>query len=305
MDFKSYTMKHSLLYIFLSMTFALINVNGLTAQEDSSTPTIQPTIMAIPFVGEGKSTRKAYEYNELTRIAITKVKEAFDDRGVNTIDFRAKLKQLQNSEALTEDQEYSIKDEVIKISGADIYIEVEASKDYSKTGNSATVIMTAFDAFSSESLANKVATSPKFNTDNYEKLVQKAVESEIDNLLNTIQDKFTLMLEQGKTVTMEIGIEAGAGIDFDYEPDDSGMLLSDLVEEWMEDNAHKGYFHVQGTSATKMVFDIVKVPIKDKNGNNFRVSKFVAEMRKYFNSVDIKASRTIVGSAVTLTLSEN
>ena len=270
---------YSFLFILI---FSMTSVSSLKAQGDATAPTIQPTIMAIPFVKEGQSTRKGYEHNELTRIAMTKVKEAFDDRGVNTIDFRAKLKQLQNSEALTEEQEYSIKDEVIKMSGADIYIEVEASKDYSRTGNSVTVIMTAFDAFSAESLANKVGTSPKFKTDNYEKLAQKAVEGEIDNLLNTIQEKFTIMVENGKTLTMEIGIETGAGIDFDHEPDDSGDYLSELIEEWMAENSHNGYFHSQGTSSTKMVFDIVKVPLKDEKGNNYRVSKFVSNMRKYF-----------------------
>ena len=300
-------MKYTLTYISFIIALVMLQMNSLVAQEAASTettPTIQPTIMAIPYVGQGQSTRRGYDYSEINRIAITKVKEAFDDRGVNTIDFRAKLKQLQNSEALTEDQEYSIKDEVIKISGADIYVEVEASKNYSKTGNSVTVIMTAYDAFSAESLANKVATSPKFNTDNYEKLTQKAVEQEIDNLLNTIQDKFTMMVDQGRTITMEIGIEAGSEIDFDFEPDDSGMYLSEIVEEWMADNAKNGYFHTQGTSATKMIFDIVKIPLKDEKGRNYRVSKFVSELRKYFKSLDVKADRTIVGNAVTITLDQ-
>ena len=116
---------------FFLLSLAIVfSLNGLVAQDsETSQATIQPTIMAIPFAKEGQSTRKNYEYNELNRIAITKVKEAFDQRGVNTIDFRAKLKQLQNSEALTENQELSLKDEVIKISGADIYVEVEANKD--------------------------------------------------------------------------------------------------------------------------------------------------------------------------------
>lgn len=299
-------MKLNLISIFMLISVLMINSTALKAQgtDAATAPTIQPTIMAIPFVKEGQSTINGYERNELTRIAMTKVKEAFDDRGVNTIDFRAKLKQVQNSAALTEDQEYSIKDEVIKMSGADIYVEVEASKDYSRTGNSVTVIMTAYDAFSAESLANKVGTSPKFKTDNYEKLAQKAVEGEIDNLLNTIQEKFTMMVEQGRTITVEVGIEAGAGIDFDHEPDDSGSYLSELLEEWMTSNSKNGYFHVQGTSSTRMFFDIVKVPLKDAKGNNYRVSKFVSKMRKYFKSLGIKADRTIVGNAVTITLSE-
>lgn len=281
--------------------FLLLSVS-LLAQEEQLT--IQPTIMAIPFAKEGSSTRAVYESNELSRIAITKVKEAFDQRGVNTIDFRAKLKQLQNSEALTEDQEMTLKDEVIKISGADIYVEVEANKDYSKTGNSVTCILTAFDAFSGESLANKVATSPKFKTTNYEKLTQKAIEAEIDNLLNTIQEKFNEIIANGRTITMEVGIEIGSEIDLDSEVDDSGYYLSEIIEEWVEENAHKNYFHIQGQSETKMIFDIIKVPLKDKSGKNYRVSKFVIALRKFLKAKGVKVARTITGSAVTITLSK-
>jgi hypothetical protein len=283
------------LLLLITLTFG-----GLTAQESV---TIQPTIMAIPFAKENQSTRKAYEYSELNRIAITKVKEAFDQRGVNTIDFRAKLKQLQNSEALTEDQELTLKDAVIKLSGADIYVEIEANKDHSRTGNSVTAIMTAYDAFSGESLANKVATSPKFKTDNFEKLTQKAIEAEVDNLLNTIQEKFTLIIENGRTVTMEVGIEIGSDIDLDEEVGDDGDLLSEVIEEWVEENAFNNYYHIQGTSATKMVFDQIKVPLKLDNGRNFKVSKFAVNFRKFLREYDIKAQRTITGSSIVVTLS--
>lgn len=290
-------MKHSTILIII----ILLSAFTLSAQDEQ--PTIQPTIMVIPFAKEGSSTRQMYEYSELNRIALTKVKEAFDQRGVNTIDFRAKLKQLQNSEALTDDQELTLKDEVIKMSGADIYVEIEANKDYSSSGNSVTTIMTAYDAFSSESLANKVSSSPKFQTDNFEKLTQKAIEAEVDNLLNTIQEKFNLILENGRTVTMEVGIEIGSDIDLDSEVDDSGYYLSELIEEWVAENALKGYFHLQGQSETKMIFDIIKVPVKDANGNNYRVSKFVIALRNFMKEKGVKVDRTITGSAITVTLS--
>jgi len=146
-------------------------VNLLHAQNEvqaDMNKNIQPTIMVIPFAPKGVQLRDAYEKNELVRIAVTKVKEGFDSRGVNTIDLRGKLKQSANTAALQDGQEESDKDDVIRNSGADIYVEVEATKDKSSTGNSATVIMTAYDAFSGESFANKVSTSQKFYTDNFD-----------------------------------------------------------------------------------------------------------------------------------------
>ena len=54
---------------------------------------------------------------------------------------------------------------------------------------------------------------------------------------------------------------------------DSGDLLSDAIEDWVSDNSFKNYYHLQGTTESKMIFDIVKVPLKDDRGRNYRLSK--------------------------------
>lgn len=289
--------------LFLTLNIALLAQTETTATTTAAEqPTIQPTIMAIPFAGKGQSLRRVFESNELVRIAITKVKEGFDNRGVNTIDLRAKLKQLNNNDVLTEDQQSTIKDELIGLSGADIYVEVEANKNPSKTGNSVTVIMTAYDAVSGESLANKVATSPSFYTDNYEKLTEKAVESEIENLLNTMMEKFNDIVENGRTTVLTIGLSEEADFDMDMETD-SGDLLSEVIEEWVSDNAFKNYYHIQGTTETKMIFDIVKVPLRDEKGRNYRLSKLAAKLRNFMKKQGIAATRTIQGNNIVITLS--
>lgn len=287
--------------IFGTLLLALISLSLVTAQDEKPTM-IQPTIMAIPYTPEGQSLRRNFEHNELLRIAITKVKEAFDERGVNTIDFRAKLKQMNNNGTLTEEQQHSIKDDVIALSGADVYIEVEAKKNLSGTGNSVTVIMTAYDASSGESLANKVSTSPKFRTNSFGKLTEKAVEAEIDNLLNTIQDKFNDIVENGRTITLNIGLSEDIDYDFDSEVDDSGDLLSDLIEDWVQSTSFKNYYHLQGVTDTKMIFDLVKIPLKDDRGRTYRVSKFGAKFKKFLKSKGLDASRVMNGNNLVFTL---
>lgn len=286
------------------MAFCCLMVSTLVAQNEKAaeTKTAQPTIMAIPFARENQSLRSVYEANELVRIAITKVKEGFDKRGVNTIDLRAKLKQTNNNAALQENQISETKDEVISISGADVYIEVEASPNYSNTGNSANVIMTAYDAFSGESFGNKVSNSPKVYTDNFEKLIEKAVEAELDNLLNTIQEKFTDIVENGRTITVNIGFDEGSDLNMDSELDDSGDLLSDLIEAWMEKNAFKSQYHLQGVTSNKQTFDLVKIPLFDETGKNYRVTKFASEFRKFIKSLSVDVKQTVQGNNLVFTI---
>ena len=58
---------------------------------DKSVQTVQPKIMVIPYVKEGEDLRTILEDDVNKRIAITKIKEAFDNRGFTTVDFAARL----------------------------------------------------------------------------------------------------------------------------------------------------------------------------------------------------------------------
>lgn len=288
--------------VFLILFFALLKFSIFG--QSTEVKTAQPTIMVIPFAKENESLRTVYENSEILRIAMTKAKEAFDKRGVNTIDLIAKIKQTNNNSVLQEGQESDFKDDVIAVSGADIYVVVEASKNFSNSGNSANVILSAYDAFSGESLANKTGNSPKIYTDNYEKLVEKAIENEIDNLLNTIQEKFTLIHENGRSIVLTIGVEAGSGLNMDSEVNKEGDLLSELIEEWVEKNAFKSQYHTQGITANKIVFDLVKIPVFGEDGNNFRIRDFTSKFRKYLKTLNLNSSQTVQGNNLVFTISQ-
>jgi len=292
--------------IYLIILLSLLSLWPISAQDsaEKEQATVQPTIMVIPFAAKGQSIRAAYERNEMVRIAITKLKEAFDTRGVNTIDLRGKLKQVSNNDVLTEDQQKELKDDVIELSGADIYVEVEASKNMGQGGNSANVIMTAYDAFSGESLANKVSTSPKFRTDDFEKLIEKAVEAESENFLNTIQEKFNTIQKVGRTAVLHVGIDSEASFDLDHEVGADGDLLSEVVEDWVEQNAYKNYYHLQGATENRMIFDIVKVPLKDEKGRNYRVTKLAASFRKFVQGLGYDLDRIVNGNTLILTIKD-
>lgn len=289
---------------YMKLYFIFMLIAGATtgyAFSPDSMPA-QPTLMPIPFTPQGKSTRAAFEENELMRISITKVKEAFDNRGVNTIDFRAKLKQIGNTEVQEGDQKADIKDDLIRMSGADIYIEVEANPNYSNEGNSVTIILSAYDAFSGESLANKVSTSPKFYTTSFEKLVEKAVEDKIEDFLNTLNTKFQDIRENGRTVVLTIGIGNDQNFDMDTEINSDGDLLSDAIEDFVANNAFKGKYHLQGISTNKIIFDLVKVPLFGEDGKSYRVSRFAVDLRNYLKPFGYDAQRDINGQNMVITL---
>ncbi len=243
-------------------------------------PTIQPTIMVIPYTKDGEDIRKVLDGDVNRRIAIAKVKEAFDTRGFSTIDFLAKLKETETRQVFTSENLTDLKTQIIEFSGADIYVEVEANLEKSSTGNAARIILSAYDASTAASLSNKVGFSGKFYTDDMGRLTSKATESIVEDFLNVLQTKFTDIVENGRLVAIEFSIAPDSDLRMSTEIEGQDLPLSDALELWMGDHAFQGYYHMQGNSDLKTIFDQARIPLKEASGASYTTNKFALEIFK-------------------------
>ena len=283
------------------MLLASTICTNVYAQEASTTPKIQPKIMVIPFTPNNKSISQEIENNSLVRLAISNVKEAFDKRNFPTVDLSAKLRQLKNDKTMEIENQTSLKQELIEISGADMYVETETTINRSSGGNSVTVILSAYDAFTGVSLANKSGVSPRFYTESFEKLVDDATNKMTDDFMNTLQLRFDDINKNGRMLAMNVTFSEESEYDMDHEYDDLDML-SDKIEDWLEENSYNAYYHIQGVTATKMIIDEIRVPLKTENGRNFRVSKFVQKFRKHLLSLGLETTRDLQGGRIFITI---
>ncbi len=287
----------------VQLLFCLFIFQSAMAQPKSLQASVGPTVMVIPFAKEGKQLRTVYEQDNMLnlRVAVTKVKDALDAEGISTIDFRAKIKQVQMDEQVMANNQSSIKQRVIELSGADIYVEIEAAIAEYTNGSSVTVTATAFDAFSGETLASSVGTTKRYKSYNFEKLTQRAIEIFIKDFTQNIRSKFEQAIKAGRTVVLNIGFDENAESDMDTETAD-GDLLSDLIEEWIENNAFNNSYHLQGVTATKMIFDQVKIPVRDTSGRNYRITKFAAKLRSFLKKQGFDVTRDVVGTKIYITI---
>ncbi|MCU0346901.1 MAG: DUF6175 family protein [Saprospiraceae bacterium] len=286
----------------------LANMAATAQEATKQTNAAQPTIMVVPFTKASDDIRKTLDADPNRRIAITKVKEAFDNRGFSTVDFVAKLKEAETRQVFTMDNQTDLKTQIIEFSGADIYVEAEAVLQRSSTGNGVEVILTAYDASTATSLSNKVGFSGKFYTEDYGKLTAKAVESVVEDFLNVMQNKFTEMLENGRFVAVEFNLAADSDLRMSTEIAADGLPLSDLLEVWMGENAFKGSYHIQGTSDLKIVFDQVRIPVKDASGASYTTNKFALEIYKYCRKISkpgevkVGVKKEVKGNTIFITL---
>lgn len=283
-----------------------LSLFGSRSIAQTNTPiitTVQPKIMVIPYTKEGEDIRTVLEADVNKRIALTKIKEAFDSRGFTTVDFTAKLKAAGDNAIFTTDNQTDLKSQIIQMSGADVYVEVETDVLLSSNGNSVKMLVTAYEISTGNSLANKVGESGKFYTDDIGKLASKAIESCAEDFLNIMQNKFTNIVENGKFITINFGFAAASVHTMSSEVGTQGLQLSDELELWMEEHAYKNNYHIQGTTDRQMIFDDVRIPLKDPaTGNNYNTNKFALEIFKFMRSLGLKIARDIKGSTIYITI---
>jgi hypothetical protein len=269
---------------------------------------VQPKIMVIPYTSEGQDIRNVLENDETKRIILTKIKEAFDNRGFSTVDFVARLKSAETSSVMMMDNQDDIKAEIINMSGADIYVEAEMiclQTIVSGQTNPETrvkIILTAYDAATGTSLSNKIGESGTFYTKDVAKLAMKAIESCANSFLSVMQSKFSDIVENGRSIILYIGFDESSTFTMETEVGSDGMLLQDEIELWVESHAYNGYYHIQGATSLTMIFDEIRIPLYDDEGKTYTSSRFGLELLKFFRSNKIKVTRDTKGNTLYFTI---
>lgn len=288
--------------IIKTVFVAIMLIQCGLAFADEQVNVVQPKIMVVPHTKQGEDIRAVLENDASKRIALTKIKEGFDDRGVNTVDFIAKLKSISTSNNLAEDSQTDLAKMIISQSGADVYVDAEVIYTESSSGNDVKLILTAYDAATSASLSNKVGESKKFYTNDVEKLASKAVESCIDDFLNVINSKFGEIVENGRSYQLEIAIDGASA--FTLEDEIGGDTLADLIEDYVADNAYKNNYHIQGSSEKTIIFDEIRVPLfKDKDQTaNYQIRDFRRPLERKLKNAGINYKTRTVGNKIVITI---
>ena len=261
--------------------------------------TVQPSIMVIPFVPEGADIRKSLDVSNEKRQVIAQISGAFADRGFSTKDFYANFKSVSQNAAFEDGSQTDLKSMIIQSSGADIFVEADININLQRDGNSVRVIIKACEASTAKVLASKIGDSGKFYTQDMGKLGAKAVQKAMDGFLTTMQQSFNDMVLNGRSIVVNISFDEMSDYDTTSEVGGDGDELRDLLELWMEENSYNNYYHIQGTTAKKMIFDDVRIPLKDpKTGRNYNINKFSRSLANFFKELGIQVDRDLNGGTL-------
>ena len=259
----------------------------------------QPKIMVIPYVTEGVDIRKTIEGDPNIRLVLSKIRESFDRRNYTTVDFESKLKAQSANNALAQGAQKDLRSMIIQGSGADIYVEAEYILNESASGNSVKIIMKACDVSTGAALANKDAFSGQFYTNDIGRLAGAAVEKVSDEFLSVIQSKFDDIVANGRSIAVNFTVDGASAVTLQQEF--NGTELADLITDWVASHSFQNNYHVQGSTELELIFDDVRIPLKDDNGRNYNIQMFDRELRQYLRQLGLKVAHNTKNNTLVIT----
>ena len=108
--------------------------------------------------------------------------------------------------------------------------------------------------------------------------------------------------ENGQSIAVTVGIDETSSRSMSQEVGAEGLALSDALEMWVEENAYKGNYHIQGTTDKQMLFDDIRIPLKDENGRTYNINKFGLKLLTFFKNLGIKIERTTSNNMLIVTI---
>ncbi|MEO6499899.1 MAG: DUF6175 family protein [Mucilaginibacter sp.] len=309
-------MKKPILFVLLLLAVATKTTCAQTPEASKNVNVVQPKIMVIPFVKEGQDIRTVLDADFNKRLAVAKVKNGFDMRGFTTKDFMATVKQATDAGILLTGVQSDIKSQLIEFSGADIFVEVDINLTNSGNAGSAMVLLSAYDAATASAYATATCDSrERYNTD-AATLINVALSVPapaiaggaavkdrlpcIEDFLNILQTKFTDIVNNGRPVKVDFSLTAD--IERNFESPVGSSQLSDVIDDWMAEHSFKNNYHLMGSTATRLFYDEVRIPLYDTNGRNYKLNKFGQQMAQFLQTKGITASRTVKNGGIYITI---
>lgn len=243
----------------------------------------QPEIVVVPFTVEGQDVRPVIENNPMMALAISKVKEQFNNRGFITKDFITLLKASKNTSLMMDEAAIDYKARIVRESKADIQVITKIAVNKQSNGAAEVVLMLeAVEVQTGNSLANKSYLSGKFITSDSTKLANRALDMINDDFFSNLQSAFNQMVEEGRELAIQIGFSSDCEMDATSEVGSNGNDFQMEVEDWLLNNAFKGVYGVNGSE--KLLDVSMQVPLYDQtSGAPFNLSRMRTVLKRFLD----------------------
>lgn len=246
----------------------------------------QGTEEVIPDYQKALSTDK-----DLNNV-ISKINILMADRGFPLQDMQQSLKSINNISA--EDRLITSRtsgatiaesplDRLRRTAKADILLEVDWTISEVGPKKTVTYNLKGLDAYSNKQVAGAQGTgAPSFSAE-VPVLLEEAVQDNMDNFTAQLQAHFDDMMANGREVVIDVRVfDNGSGLTLEEEF--NGTELSEILDDWMAENAVNHRFSKADATENYINYDQVRIPLYKANGMPQDTNDFTRTLAKFLRN---------------------
>lgn len=267
----------------------MLNISAQNTQNDVKQ--VQPSLMVVPFTKSGQSAIELYENDFKWQAIVSRINNAFQERGFRPKDLQETINQVKKSKAINslKDVNFNVEEALYMESRPDIIIKafINIHSDNGGSTNSVQVALKAIETSSRMALYDlPTSSSPPFKTSDYGYLVDRLLteDNKIEKFIDGINDAFSQTLEMGKAISIEVVTSEESQCKLDDEVD-GGDFVSEQIVEWIKSNAYKNQYRIKQDSESLLSFDEVRIPLRSDNGANYTVNDFAKAISKAITKI--------------------
>lgn len=251
---------------------------------------LQPTIMVIPNVLVDKDILSKIQNDENYSNAISAIDKAFLDKDFQTENFIQHFKDALSKDFSLMDK-YTAEEAVnkaIENSTAQFFVKAVISIEMGSIGKYVKIKLEAVDQQSSgrNFAVLPYCKSQQSKVADISELIEEALnsgENGIDYFLNEMSKNLQKIKRKGLMLSVDLTIGEDAEIDLSEEMDDDYNSLSDLIREWVKENAIDN--SIAGNSETLLNFSEIRIPFFTEKCKKNDANSFGSTMRKGLNKI--------------------
>lgn len=264
---------------------------------------VMPSIMVVPYKLSEQRYKDILENDFDKRTAVAKVQEDFQEKGLETVDFEAKYNAALRSLEFESEMADAFDVQLIKNSGADVYVTVDIKKSNVYNGSKVSLTLKAHDTSTARVLASELGEFTGRHS-SFDRLCALAIRQVSKSFIGKIKAGFAKKAESGSTVSLRVSIDGSSYKSLDDAIDGDDFGISDYVRSWLRKNAVGGRFHQQGKTDLAIIFDEIKIPNKNADGDLQDATDFAVRLTRFLKRKGVNASNRLDGSTIYITIKD-
>lgn len=270
--------------------------------EEVSNSGVNPSIMVVPYKQDYETYKQILARDADKRIAIGKVQEEFRSIGATTVDFEGKYNAAMRANEFEYDNATDFDAQLIKSSGADVYVTVDIIKRNLGSQGNVTLSLKAFETATGNVLSSQNTSFS--GTATFDRLCVGAIHKISEEFLAQVVESLAKSTTLGTSVVLRIGIEGSSYQTLDDEVNGKEYSISEYIFSWIRKNAVKGEYHLQGKTDLLMILDKIQIPNKDENGVLQNANDFAMRLTRFLKNLGINASNRLDGNTIYITIKD-